>query len=62
MRWTSNWRIYYIAAALFGIAALIAFLNDGVGLRSLLGLVMAGALVLIGIKARRESGGDLPPG
>jgi hypothetical protein len=36
MRWASDWRIYYIAAALFLIAALIAYFNDGLGLRPVL--------------------------
>jgi hypothetical protein len=62
MRWASDWRTYYVAAALFLIAALIAFFNDGLGLRPVLGLVMSGALVVIGNKARREGHGELPPG
>jgi hypothetical protein len=62
MRWASNWRIYYIAATLFLIAALISFFNGGLTLRPVLGLVMAAALVLIGNKARGENEGELPPG
>jgi hypothetical protein len=62
MRWASDWRIYYVAAALFLIAAVISFFNDGLGLRPVLGLVMAGTLALIGNKARKESRGELPPG
>jgi hypothetical protein len=61
MRWASNWRIYYVAAALFLVAALISFFNDGLTMRPVLGLLMAGALVLIGTKARREGAGELPP-
>lgn len=61
MRWASDGRIYYIAAALFLIAALISFFNDGFGLRPVLGLVMGGALVFIGNKARNERPGELPP-
>ena len=62
MRWVSDWRIYYVAAALFLVAALISFFNDGLGLRPALGLVMAGALVLIGNKAHRDRESELPPG
>ena len=62
MRWASNWRIYYVAAALFLFAALLSFFNDGLGLRPVLGLVMGGALVAIGNKARKEVQGELPPG
>ena len=62
MRWANDWRIYYVAAALFLIAALIAFFNDGLGLRPVLGLVMSGALAVLGNKARKESHGGLPPG
>jgi len=61
MRWASDWRIYFVAAALFLVAALLSFFNDGLGLRPVLGLVMAGALVLIGNKARKEGPGGLPP-
>jgi hypothetical protein len=61
MRWASDWRIYYIAAALFLIAALIAYFNDGLGLRPVLGLVMSGAMALLGNKARKEGHGELPP-
>ncbi len=62
MRWASDWRIYYIAAALFLIAASFSFFNDGFGLRPVLGLVMSGALALLGNKARNERPGELPPG
>ncbi len=61
MRWASNWRIYYVAATLFLIAAMLSFFNDGLTLRPVLGLVMAGVLVFLGRKARRESEGGLPP-
>ena len=62
MRWASDSRIYFIAATLFLIAALIAFFSDGVSLRPVLGLAMAVGLVLIGKKARRDSRSGLPPG
>lgn len=62
MRWVSDWRIYLVAAALFLIAALISFFNDGLGLRPVLGLAMGGALAFIGNKARREGQSELPPG
>jgi len=62
MRWASDWRIYYVAAALFLIAALIAFFNDGLGLRPVLGLVMSVCMALLGNKARKEGHGELPPG
>jgi hypothetical protein len=62
MRWASDWRIYIVAAALFLIAALVAFYNDGLGLRPALGLVMAAAMAVLGNKARKEGYGELPPG
>lgn len=62
MRWASDWRIYYVAAALFLIAGLIALFNDGLGLRTGLGLVMAGAMAVLGNKARKDGAGGLPPG
>ena len=62
MRWASDWRLFYIAAALFLIAALIAFFNDGLGLKPVLGLVMSGTMAVLCNKARKEGGGGLPPG
>ena len=56
MRWTNDWRIYYVAAGLFLIAAVLAWANDGFGLRPALGLVMAAGMAMIGHKARREAG------
>lgn len=61
MRWTSNWRIYYVAAALFIIAAVIALANDGVGIRPVFGFAMAAGMAMIGTKARRETTRDTPP-
>ena len=45
--------LYFVAAALFLIATSINFINDGLGIMSVLGLVMAGAMVLTGMKARK---------
>lgn len=59
MRWANDWRLYYVAAALFIIAGSIAWLNDGLGLRPLFGFVMGAGMALIGHKAKREAG--LPP-
>lgn len=61
MRWTLDWRIFYVAAALFLVAALIAYFNDGLGLRPVLGLFMSGAMAVLGNKARKEGTGGLPP-
>jgi hypothetical protein len=61
MRWASDWRIYYVAAAMFLMAGLIAFFSDGLGLRPVLGLVMSVAMALLGSKARKEGAGGLPP-
>ena len=54
MGWTKNWRIYYVAAALFLIAGCLAWMNDGLGLRPAFGLLMAIGMALIGNKARHE--------
>jgi len=62
MRWTSDWRIYYVAAALFLIAALISFFNDGLTIRPVLGLAMFAGMAMLGNKARKEVQGGLPPG
>jgi len=61
MRWTSDWRIYYVAAALFLIAALISFFNDGLSIRPVLGLAMFVGMAMIGHKARKDVQGGLPP-
>jgi hypothetical protein len=62
MRWTSDWRIYYVAAALFLIAASLSFFNDGLTIRPVLGLAMFAGMAMIGNKARKEAQGELPPG
>jgi len=56
MRWTNDWRIYYVAAGLFIVAGILALVNDGLGLRPVLGLVMAAGMAMIGRKAQREAG------
>jgi hypothetical protein len=45
-------KLYFVAAALFVIAAAIGISDHGVELKSILGLVMAGAMVALGLKAR----------
>jgi hypothetical protein len=60
MRWTNDWRIYFIAAAIFLSAGAIAWVVDGFGLRPVFGLGMALGMALIGTKARREAGGTPP--
>ena len=61
MRWTSDWRIYYVAAALFLVAGTISFFNDGFGVRSALGLAMFVGMGLVGYKARKDMQSGLPP-
>jgi hypothetical protein len=61
MRWTSDWRIYYVAAALFLIAGTISFFNDGLGVRPVLGLAMFVGMAMIGHKARKDMQSGLPP-
>jgi hypothetical protein len=62
MRWASDWRIYYVAAALFLIAACLSFFNDGLTVRPVLGLAMFAGMAMIGYKARKDGQGELPPG
>ena len=45
--------LYFVAAALFLIATSINFINDGLGIKSVLGLIMAGAMGLTGMNARK---------
>ena len=45
-----------------GCGYTLAIMNDGPGLRPILGFVMAICLVLIGSKAKREARDKAPPG
>lgn len=48
-------KLFFIAAAMFVVVAAIGFIEGGIELKSIVGLVMAGALVTLGLKARRSS-------
>ena len=48
-------KLYFIAAALFVLAAAIGWYDEGIELKTGLGLVMAGAMVALGLKARKDS-------
>jgi hypothetical protein len=45
--------LYFIAAALFLIAAALSVFNDGVALKTGAGLVIGGVMLWLGIKLRR---------
>lgn len=46
-------KLFFIAALLFLVAAAIGFADRGIELKTVFGLIMAGALVTLGIKARK---------
>ena len=48
-------KFYFIAAALFLLAAAIGFFDRGVELKTVVGLVMAGAMITLGLKARKTA-------
>jgi hypothetical protein len=54
MRLSAQSKLYFLAAALFLVAVVLALSDGGFELRAVLGLVMAGAMVALGLKARRE--------
>lgn len=47
-------KLYFVAAVLFVIATLLD-LSDGVGLKTVAGLIMAGVMLSLGLKARKAS-------
>lgn len=46
-------KLFFIAALLFLIAAAIGFASRGIELKTVFGVIMAGAMVTLGIKARK---------
>ena len=46
-------KLYFVAALLFLIAAAIGFADRGIELKTAFGLVMAGVMVTLGLKARK---------
>ena len=46
-------KLYFLAALLFLIAAAIGFADRGIELKTVLGLIMAGVMVMLGLKARK---------
>jgi len=46
-------KLYFVAAMLFIVAAGIGFFDRGVEIKMVAGLIMAGVLVTLGLKARK---------
>ncbi len=46
--------LYFIAAGLFAVATALSLYNDGVNLKTGIGLVFFGGLLSLGLKQRRE--------
>ena len=46
-------KLYFVAALLFLVAAAIGFADRGIELKTVFGLVMAGVMVTLGLKARK---------
>jgi hypothetical protein len=46
--------LYFIAAALFAIATVLSFANDGLTLKTGAGIILAGVMIALGLKMRRE--------
>ena len=54
--------LYFVAAGLFAIATALNLFNDGLGIKTVAGLVFAGVMLSLGLKARKEARADgLPP-
>ena len=54
--------LYFVAAALFAIATALNLFNDGLNLKTLVGLVFAGVMLSLGLQTRRKAGVEpLPP-
>lgn len=51
---------YFVAALLFVIAVSLNISNEGVGIKTIAGLIMAAVLVTLGMRARRAAGGGGP--
>ena len=45
--------LYFIAAALFFIAAALSVFNDGVTLKTGAGIVIGGVMIVLGLKSRK---------
>jgi hypothetical protein len=48
-------KFYFIAAALFVIAAAIGYFDRGIELKTVAGLIMAGVMVTLGVRARKTA-------
>ena len=46
-------KLYFVAALLFVIAAAIGFADRGIELKTIFGLIMAGVMIMLGLKARK---------
>ena len=54
--------LYFVAAGLFAIATTLNLIDDGLGIKSLAGVVMAGVMLSLGLQTRRKAGVEpLPP-
>ena len=54
--------LYFVAAGLFAIATALNLFNDGLGIKTVAGLVLAGVMLSLGLKTRQKSGIEpLPP-
>lgn len=54
--------LYFVAAALFAIATALSLFNDGLAIKTVAGLVLAGVMLSLGLKARQQAAADtLPP-
>ena len=46
-------KLFFVAALLFLIAAAIGFADRGIELKTVFGLIMAGTMITLGVKARK---------
>ena len=54
--------LYFVAAGLFAIATALNLFNDGLGIKTVAGLVFAGVMLTLGLQTRRKAGVEpLPP-
>ncbi len=48
--------LYFVAAALFAIATALSLFNEGLTIKAVAGLVMAGVMLSFGLKSRQQAG------
>ena len=62
MRLKTQAALYFVAAGLSALATSLNLFNDGLGLKTITGLVFAGVMLTLGLQTHRKAGVEpLPP-